>query len=155
MIALIATGIIVLIVWAALKAGGWAAANPSIIAAGLFAVAFAWLFFYHRRRMAEIEALDIDTRGRFRRVNRGSPWPRYCRFCGTTVPNPKAFQIHNDPGSACSAAALGAERPRRQDEQPEVEAPPSTTWTATVQAAPAAGLDTLTDDPAAIGAGDE
>lgn len=157
MLAFLATGVIVLIIWAALKAGGWAAANPTIIAAGLFVIAFTWLVFYHRRRMAEIEALDIDTRGRFKRVNRATPWPRWCRWCGGTVHSPKAFRIHNDPDSQCSRAALGAEAPQRLDEGPEVEAPPeSVTWTATVEPGPAGGLDTFTDDPAALeGAHDE
>lgn len=156
MLAFLATGVIVLIIWGALKAGGWAAANPTIIAAGLFAVAFIWLVFYHRRRMAEIEALDIDARGRFKRVNKATPWPRWCRWCGAQVPTPKALRIHNDEDSDCSRRQLADEAPRRQDEQPEaVSAPESVTWTATVDAGPAGGLDTFADDQAAIGARDE
>lgn len=152
MVALIASGVIALIIWAAIKAGGWAAANPTIIGAGVFAIALIWLVFYHRRRMAEIEALDIDVRGRFRKVSRATPWPRWCLWCGATIPSAKALRIHNDPDSHCSRAALGAEAPRRLDDPPEVE---PARWTATVQTAPAGAVDTLTDDPPAIGAGDE
>ena len=155
MLALIATGVIVLIIWGALKAGGWAAANPTIIAAGLFTIAFIWLVFYHRRRMAQIEALDIDTRGRFTRVNRATPWPRWCRWCGATVPGPRAHRIHNDPDSHCSRAALGADR-QADDTHADLAAKLAdiaaqpTTWTATAEPGPAGGLDTFTDDPAAL-----
>ena len=79
MLALGIAALVVVFFLATLRAASWAARDYLLLVSVYAALTAVGLVLYHRRKLAHLRAETADSAAMFRRVNRMTTWPTWCR----------------------------------------------------------------------------
>lgn len=77
-----------------LRAADWLAREWFAVVLVLSLLSYVALYFWHRRALARIQSAQADALGRYRRHNKFTSWPRWCRDCGITVHEWRQLSAH-------------------------------------------------------------